>query len=107
MPYIVYILECSDGTYYTGTASDLSRRLLQHQQGTVQSSYTYGRRPVKLVWTSDEAEHYSEVLKWERQIKGWSRAKKQALIRNDFDTIHEIVKEERKRKDKTKKRTPR
>ena len=107
MTYVVYILECSDNTYYTGTASDLSQRLLQHEQGAVQTSYTYGRRPVKLVWISDETEHYSEALRWERQIKGWSRAKKQALIRNDFDAIHEIVKEERKRKDRNKKQTPR
>ena len=107
MPYVVYILECSDDTYYTGTASDLSQRLLQHEQGVVHSSYTDGRRPVKLVWTSDETEHYSEALRWERQIKGWSRAKKQVLIRNDFDAIHEIVKDERKRKDLNKKRPPR
>lgn len=107
MHYVVYILECSDGSYYTGTAADMSHRLLQHEQGAVSSSYTYGRRPVKLVWTSDETEHYSEALRWERQIKGWSRAKKQALIRNDFVAIHEIVKEERMGKDRTKKRTPR
>src|SRR5919108_2358568 len=103
MSYVVYILECSDGTYYAGTASDISQRLLQHEQGYVHSSYTYSRRPVKLVWTSDETEQYSEALRWERQIKGWSRAKKQALIRNDFNAIHQIVKEERKRKDKNKK----
>jgi predicted GIY-YIG superfamily endonuclease len=103
MPYVVYILEGSDDTYYTGTASDLSQRLLQHEQGAVHSSYTYSHRPVKLVWTSEETEHYSEALRWERQIKGWSRAKKKALIRNDFDAVHGIVKEERKRKDLNKK----
>ena len=97
MPYVVYILECSDDTYYTGTASDLSQRLLQHQEGAVHSSYAYSRRPIKLVWTSDETEYYSEVLRWERQIKGWSRAKKKALIRNDFDAIHEVVKAEREK----------
>jgi putative endonuclease len=107
MPYVVYILECSDVSYYTGTAVDMSQRLLQHEQGVVPSSYTYSRRPVKLVWTSEETEHYSQALRWEKQIKGWSRTKKQALIRNDFDAIHEIVKEERKRKDKNKKPNPR
>ena len=85
----------------------MSQRLLQHEQGVVPSSYTYSRRPVKLVWTSEETEHYSQALRWEKQIKGWSRTKKQALIRNDFDAIHEIVKEERKRKDKNKKPNPR
>ena len=107
MPYVVYILECSDGSYYTGTAVDISQRMLQHEQGFAPSSYTYGRRPVKLVWTSEETEHYSEALRWEKQIKGWSRAKKQALIHHDFNAIHEIVKLERKRKDRTKRRIPR
>jgi len=102
MPYVVYILECADGSYYTGSAADMGKRLWEHEQGVVPSSYTYGRRPVKLLWTSEETNRYSEALKWERQIKGWSRAKKQALIRNDFDAIHEIVKAERKRREKEK-----
>jgi len=59
------------------------------------------------VWTSEETNRYSEALRWERQIKGWSRAKKQALIRGDFDAIHEIVKAERKRREQNKKNTPR
>ena len=73
----------------------------------MRSSYTYGRRPVKLLWTSDATNRYSEALKWERQIKGWSRAKKQALIRGDFNAIHEIVKTERKRREAGKKKPPR
>lgn len=106
MPYVVYILECADGSYYTGSAADLSQRLWQHEQGTV-SSYTYNRRPVKLVWSSHVTERYSEALRWERQIKGWSRAKKEALIRGDFDGIHEIVKAEREQREKNKKEHPR
>ena len=107
MPYVVYILECSDGSYYTGSAADLSQRIWQHETGASSSSYTYSRRPVKLVWASEETQRYSEALKWERQIKGWSRAKKQALIRGDFDAIHEIVKAERKRREANKKQPPR
>jgi predicted GIY-YIG superfamily endonuclease len=107
MPYVVYILECSDGSYYTGSATDLSHRLWQHEQGVVPSSYTYRRRPLKLVWISEECKNYSQALRWERQIKGWSRAKKEALIRGDFDGIHEIVKSERKRKEEIKRGTPR
>ena|ERR1043165_2218072 len=107
MPYVVYILECSDGSYYTGSAADLNQRLSQHERGTVPSSYTYRRRPVKLVWTSEECKHYSQALRWERQIKGWTRAKKEALIRGDFDAIHEIVKEERKKREQNGKRSPR
>ena len=107
MSYVVYILECADGSYYTGSASDLSQRIWQHEIGASSSAYTYSRRPVKLVWTSEECRKYSDALRWERQIKGWSRAKKQALIRGDFDEIHEIVKSERKRREQNKKLSPR
>ncbi len=105
--YIVYILECADGSYYTGSAVDLIQRISQHETGASPSAYTYSRRPVKLVWTSEVTQRYSEALKWEHQIKGWSRAKKQALIHGDFDAIHEIVKAERKRREEVKKNTPR
>lgn len=107
MPYIVYILECSDGSYYTGSTDDINRRLWQHEQGVESSSYTSSRRPVKLVWTSEETQHYYDALRWERQIKGWSRVKKQALIRKEFGMIHEIVKAERKRREENKKQPPR
>jgi putative endonuclease len=103
MAYIVYILECSDGSYYTGSTDDINRRLWQHQEGMDVSSYTYTRRPVKLVWTSEETRYYYGALRWERQIKGWSRAKKQALIRGEFDALHEIVKAERERREQNKK----
>lgn len=107
MPYIVYILECSDGSYYTGSTDNITKRLWQHEQGVEDSSYTFSRRPVKLVWTSEEVKHYYDALRWEWQIKGWSRAKKEALIRGDFEGIHEIVRSERKRKEKAKRNTPR
>jgi putative endonuclease len=105
--YVVYILECADGSYYTGSTADLNKRLWEHEQGVMPSSYTYGHRPVKLLWTSEETPRYSEALRWERQIKGWSRAKKQALIRSDFNAIHEIVKTERKTREEIKKKIPR
>jgi len=107
MPYIVYILECSDGSYCTGSTADINKRLWQHEQGVEASSYTYSRRPVKLVWTSDETQHYYDALKWERQIKGWRRAKKQALIRGEYDAIHGIVKAERRKREQRKKQSPR
>ena len=107
MPYVVYILECSDGSYYTGSATELSQRLWQHEIGASPSAYTYSRRPVKVVWTSEEIRRYSDVLRIERQIKGWSRAKKQALIRGDWDGIHKIVKSERKMMEQNKKNSPR
>lgn len=107
MPYIVYILECSDGSYYTGSTDDINKRLWQHEQGVEASSYTYSRRPVKLVWTSQETQYYYNALRWERQIKGWSRAKKEALIRGEFGTLHEIVKAERRKREQTKRKSPR
>jgi len=107
MPYVVYILECADGSYYTGSAADLSQRLWQHETGALPSAYTYSRRPVKLVWTSEEVARYSDALRYERQIKGWSRAKKQALIRGDYDAIHEVVKGERKQKEGKKRNASR
>lgn len=100
MPYIVYILECSDGSYHTGRPADLGVRLWQHEIGASTSAYTFSRRPVKLVSVSEEVKRYSDALRYESQIKGWSRAKKQALIRGDHEAIHEVVKSERKRREK-------
>ena len=101
MSYAVYILRCSDNTYYTGLAKDLEYRLWEHQTGANPDSYTYRRRPVKLEW-SVVTEFYHEAFQWEHRIKGWSRAKKEALIRGDIEGIHEIVKTERKRREQDK-----
>src|SRR6266498_3969207 len=102
MPYAIYILKCSDGTYYTGLTKDLEARVRQHETGAYPDSYTFGRRPVKLEW-SIVTESYPEAFQWEHRIKGWSCAKKEALIRGDIDGIHEIVKSERKRREQNKK----
>lgn len=102
MSFYVYILKCADGTYYTGSTNDLYRRLNEHQLGASYTAYTASRRPVELVW-NEEVGTLGEALFHERQIKGWSRAKKEALIREDFDLIHEIVKTERKERESKKK----
>lgn len=73
-----YILECADGTYYVGSTVDLERRVSQHQLG-LGAAYTRHRRPVTLVWY----EHYSRIdaaYAREKQIQGWGRAKRRALI---------------------------
>ena len=101
MSYAIYILKCSDRTYYTGLTKDLEARLKEHELGAHTESYTFSRRPVKLVW-SIVTESYQEAFRWEHQIKGWSRAKKEALIRGDVDGIHDIVKEERVKREKKK-----
>jgi predicted GIY-YIG superfamily endonuclease len=98
MAYAVYILRCADGTYYTGLTKDLEARLREHQDGALPGSYTFKRRPVQLVW-SEVTESYSEAFRWEHQIKGWSRAKKEALIRGDIHGIHQIVTDERRRRE--------
>ena len=95
MPYFVYILQCSDGSYYTGMTTDLSKRLTEHETGADPKAYTFNRRPVKLVW-QDSFLSQDEAFRAEHQIKGWSRKKKESLLQNDWAKIHEIVTEERK-----------
>jgi putative endonuclease len=91
---------------YTGLTKDLEARLREHELGAHPASYTFRRRPVKLVW-SIVTESYQEAFQLEHQIKGWSRAKKEALIRDDIDGIHEIVKMEREKRERNKKRMSR
>lgn len=106
MPYAIYILKCADGSYYTGSTRELEGRLKEHQTGVYPEAYTFNRRPVQLVW-SEVVETYPEAFQWEHKIKGWSRAKKEALIRGDIEGIHQIVKAERKRREKNKKASSR
>ena len=82
MAFFVYILERSDGSYYTGHTDDLEARLVAHQRGEIKG-YTFSRRPVRLVFV-DGFSSREEALGRERQIKGWSRAKKEALIGGDW-----------------------
>jgi predicted GIY-YIG superfamily endonuclease len=82
----VYILLCSDGTYYVGCTTDLDTRIAQHHLGTYHG-YTAARRPVQLVWLADFPDVF-QAIEIERQLKGWSRKKKEALIRGDFELIH-------------------
>lgn len=102
MPYAIYILKCSDGTYYTGMTRELDARVQEHQTGVHPNAYTFRRRPIQLVW-SEVVESYQVAFQWEHQIKGWSKAKKEALIRGDIEGIHEIVKAERKQREQPKK----
>ncbi len=97
--FTVYILECADGKYYTGSTTSLEERLYEHQMGVDPLAFTYTRRPVKLVW-SESFETRLEASAIERQIKGWSRAKKEAFIGGDWEAVYEIVKAERKRREK-------
>jgi putative endonuclease len=84
--YYVYILKCSDGTYYTGVTNDLSRRLAEHKSGAIPGSYTHVRRPVELVFY-DELNDINNAILLEKRIKGWSRKKKEALIEENFEEL--------------------
>ena len=76
MRFYLYILRCSDGSYYTGHTDDLESRVAAHQVGLI-SGYTRDRRPVEIVFSAEFASRI-EALERERQIKGWSRKKKEA-----------------------------
>ena len=88
----VYMLECADRSYYVGSATgdDLWRRIAEHESGAYRG-YTYTRRPVRLVW-SEYFDRIIDAIAVQRQIKGWSRAKKQALIKADWGRIKQLAK---------------
>ncbi|MEI7784711.1 MAG: GIY-YIG nuclease family protein, partial [Betaproteobacteria bacterium] len=88
-PFHVYLLQCADGSYYVGHTDDLARRVAQHEAGEM-PGYTHTRRPVKLVWQQEVATR-DEALTAELQIKGWSRAKKQALIAGDWAEVTRLA----------------
>ena len=85
MAFYAYMLRCADGRFYVGHTDDLELRMAHHISGTL-GGYTATRRPVTLVW-ADTFQTRIEALIVERKIKGWSRAKKQALIDGDWDRI--------------------
>lgn len=87
--YFVYILLCSDKSYYVGITNDVSKRFAEHGEGIDPSCYTYRRRPLTLVFQQGFRE-VADALAWEKQIKGWSRKKKDALLRGDFDLIKNL-----------------
>lgn len=89
--YYTYILKCSDGSYYTGITNNIDRRLQEHEEGLNETCYTYKRRPVELL-------HYemfidvNQAIAREKQIKKWSRAKKEALINSEWNDLIKLSK---------------
>jgi putative endonuclease len=84
--YYVYILRCSDNSYYTGMTNNPERRLLQHQRGINSTCYTFQRRPVVLVFCTG----FNDVLQaiaFEKQVKGWKRKKKEAIINDNWEEL--------------------
>ena len=94
----VYILRCSDDSYYVGSTRDVERRLWEHQVG-LGAAYTRRRRPVELACVL-EFGHVGEAFAWEKRIQNWSRAKREALIRGDFEALPALA-----RKDFSRRRT--
>ncbi len=91
MSFWVYILRCSDGSYYTGHTDDLEKRIGEHQTGAIPSCYTFKRRPLQLVF-SQACAIREEALAAEQQIKGWGRKKKEAMMRGDWAEVSRLAK---------------
>lgn len=90
MEVTVYILRCADGTYYTGlTKKPPEARLWEHNEG-LGDGFTKSRRPVEMVFT-ETFERIVDAIDRERQIKGWTRRKKEALIRYDYEALPDLA----------------
>ena len=87
-PFYVYLLQCADGSYYTGQTDNLEARLQQHEAGQI--GYTATRKPVALMWQG-EFETREGAIAFEQRIKGWSRAKKEALMAGDWSAIQKLA----------------
>ena len=89
VPCFVYILRCADDSYYVGHTTNLEARIMSHSEGQV-CGYTAARLPVTMVYAR-EFETRDEAFRLERQIKGWSRRKKEALIENKIDQLKKFA----------------
>jgi len=87
--YYVYLLRCSDKSIYTGITSYLDKRIVEHHEGKHKNSYTYKRRPIELVYYQEFLEP-NQAIEFEKKIKKWSRAKKEALITGDFNKLQGV-----------------
>jgi putative endonuclease len=88
--YYVYILRCSDNSLYVWITNDLERRVNEHNDGKLPNAYTFKRRPVFLEWFQDFTES-NQAIYFEKKLKGWSKQKKEALIKGDFDMIETLA----------------
>ena len=89
--FYVYIVECADTSFYIGVTNNLEKRIRQHNVGLNINSYTFRRRPVELKWF-ESFTNPEDAFKIEKQLKGWSRKKKIALINEDWDKLVEYSK---------------
>jgi len=98
MAFYVYLLHCSDESYYVGHTDNIESRLAQHQTGAL-PGYTATRLPVRLL-KSESFFTREEALTAEMQLKGWSRAKKEAWVKNDFVLLQHLAKKKFSKRDK-------
>lgn len=89
--YFVYIVECSDKSYYTGITNDVDRRLDEHNSGIDEKRYTNKRRPVELKFF-ERFQDVLQAIEFEKQVKGWTRKKKEVLFRSDWEEIKKLAK---------------
>jgi len=89
--YFVYILLCSDSSYYTGITNNIERRFSEHDLGEDPKCYTYKRRPLKLVFQESFTD-VNQAIAFEKQVKGWRREKKEALINENWDLLPSLAK---------------
>jgi putative endonuclease len=89
--YFVYILLCSDNSYYTGIANDMERRLYEHESGLSPNAYTVKRRPLKLVFC-ERFTDVNQAIAFEKQVKGWKRTKKEAIINENWHLLPDLSK---------------
>jgi len=87
--YYVYILLCNDNSYYTGVTNDLDRRMYEHYHGVNPVCYTCKRRPLKLVF-NERFTDITQAIAFEKQVKGWNRKKKEAIINGDWHLLPEL-----------------
>lgn len=89
--YYTYILKCSDDSYYVGVTNNAERRLIEHQEGINVTCYTYSRRPIELVYFEKFIDILQAIAR-EKQLKGWSRKKKEALIEERGTDLKQLSK---------------
>lgn len=87
--YYVYMLRCCDGSYYVGITNNVERRFAEHQDGVDPNAYTHDRRPLELVYVASFTD-MRDAIRWEKEIKGWRREKKEALIKRNWELLSSI-----------------
>ena len=87
--YYVYILKCSDDSYYTGVTNNLERRFTEHEEGIDTECCTFSRRPLEVVFYQIYNDIH-QAIAMEKKIKKWSRKKKEAIIQDKWETLKEL-----------------